>query len=181
MSPVSRGRKRKPGRKRHVSPGAWRLPEAGRTGYVDDLSPLVSEAEVQRALERRRFVMPSSRATIDGEELDWLDPADPDERALLIKGEHPELQDVDTTSAGFSPRFHLTIHEVIANQLWDDDPPEVWQAAQRLRDQGLDRHDVLHRLMDVMVRHMQPVMADKSPFDTDAYRRDLDALGRQDG
>lgn len=171
MSPVSRGRKRKPGRKRHVSRGAWRLPEADRTGNVD-------EAE---ALARRRFVMPSSRATIDGEEIDWLDPADPDERALLIKGEHPELRDADTTSAGFSPRFHLTIHEVIANQLWDDDPPEVWQAAQRLRDQGLDRHDVLHKLMDVMVRHMQPVMADKKPFDTDAYRRDLDALGRQDG
>lgn len=103
---------------------------------------------------------------------------------MLIKGEHPELHealadpDIDTEAADFSPRFHLTMHEVIANQLWDDDPPEVWQAARRLRDQDVERHDILHALLEVMVTHMHPVLVDKKPFDTDAYRRDLNELGR---
>jgi hypothetical protein len=155
------------------------------TVYVDDLSPLASKAEIERTLDRRLFTIPFSGTTIDGEDFERLDASDPDERALLIQGEHPELHealadpDFDTEAAGFSPRFHLTMHEVIANQLWDNDPPEVWQAALRLRDQGVDRHDILHRLLDLMVRHMHPVMVDKKPFDTNAYQRDLNALGRR--
>lgn len=103
---------------------------------------------------------------------------------MLIKGEHPELHqaladpDFDTEAAGFSPRLHLTMHEVIANQLWDNDPPEVWQAARRLRDQGMERHDILHALLEVMVTHMHPGLVHKKPFDSDAYRGDLNDLGR---
>jgi hypothetical protein len=70
------------------------------------------------------------------------------------------------------------MHEVIANQLWDNDPPEVWQAAQRLRDQDMERHDILHALLEVMVAHMHPALVHKKPFDTDAYRRELNDLSR---
>lgn len=194
MSPVSRGRKRKPAKasqKRRAGHQVQDTPRRPRvaqgfdpTVYVDDLSPLVAKAEVERTVDRRMFAMPFFGTTIDGEDFDRLNPADPDERGLLIKGEHPELHealadpDFDTETAGFSPRFHLTMHEVIANQLWDNDPPEVWQAAQRLRDQGGERHDILHTLLEVMVTHMHPVMVDKKPFDTDAYRQDLNDLGR---
>jgi hypothetical protein len=185
VSPVSRGRKRKPVKASQKRQARRQVQHSfDPTVYVDDLSPLVSKVEVERTADRRLFVMPFFGTTIDGEDFDHLNPADPDERALLIKGEHPELHDAlaerdfDTDAAGFSPRFHLTMHEVIANQLWDDDPPEVWQAAQRLRDQGLERHDILHELLEVMVTHMRPVLAKQEPFDSDAYRRDLNALGR---
>jgi len=188
VSPVSRGRKRKPARKGRVRRPVRDMPRVAQSPvpavYLDDLPPSASTAEIERTLDRRRFTMPFSGATIDGEDFDRLNPADPDERGLLIRGEHPELHealadpDFDTKAAGFSPRFHLTMHEVIANQLWDDDPPEVWQAAQRLRDQGVDRHDILHALLELMVTHMHPVMVDKKPFDTDAYRRDLNDLGQ---
>jgi hypothetical protein len=156
------------------------------TVYLDDLPPSASTAEIERTLDRRLFTMPFVGTTIDGEDFDRLNPSDPDQRGLLIKGEHPELHaaladlDFDPKAVGFSPRFHLTMHEVIANQLWANDPPEVWQAAQRLRDQGVDRHNILHALLDVMVTHMHPALANKKPFDTDAYRRDLDDLGRRD-
>jgi hypothetical protein len=190
---VSKGRKRRPakaGRKRHVRRQVQDMRRVEQSSapaaYLDDLPPLVSKAEVERTLDRRLFTMPFFGTTIDGEDFDRLNPSDPDERALLIKGEHPELHealadpDFDSKAVGFSPRFHLTMHEVIANQLWDNDPPEVWQAAQRLRDQGVDRHDILHRLLELMVTHMHPVMVDKKPFDTDAYRRDLHDLGRRE-
>jgi uncharacterized protein DUF1841 len=192
VSPVSKGRKRKPakaGRKEHVTRQVRDTPRveqtAAPTAYLDDLPPLASTAEIERTLDRRQFTMPFTGTTIDGEDFDRLNPSDPDQRGLFIKGEHPELHaaladpDFDPKVVGFSPRFHLTMHEVIANQLWDNDPPEVWQAAQRLRGQAVDRHNILHALLDIMVTHMHPALANKKPFDTDAYRRDLDELGRR--
>ncbi|GAB1515060.1 hypothetical protein [Actinophytocola sp. KF-1] len=65
---------------------------------------------------------------------------------------------------------------MIANQLWADEPPEVWQAAKRLREQGMERHDILHELAGVMAEHMQPTMLRGEPFDEDAYRRALAGL-----
>lgn len=174
MSPVSKGRKRKPAKVGRKGRARGTVAPPG----VDsaDVSP---EGDVESVVERRRFVMPFRRAVIGGEALDGLDPADPEERALLLQGEHPDLPDGDfeTDAEGFSPRFHLTMHEVIANQLWDDEPPEVWRAAVRLRGQGLGRHEILHALMNVMVTHMRPTLAGATPFDTDAYRRELDGLG----
>ena len=38
----------------------------------------------------------------------------------------------------------------MAERLWRGDPPELWEAAQRLLDLGLDRHDVVHALMDAV-------------------------------
>jgi hypothetical protein len=151
------------------------------TPYLADL-PSGTDAAV---LDRRVFAVPHRSTTIHGEGYDGLDLADPDDRGLLIKGEHPQYHEVladplfEGELDGHNPRLHLTMHEVIANQLWDNDPPEVWQAARRLRDQGLDRHDILHGLANVMVEHMHPVLTDKVPFDIDAYRREIDDLGRR--
>ncbi|HEX2809305.1 MAG TPA: hypothetical protein VHN80_24330 [Kineosporiaceae bacterium] len=39
------------------------------------------------------------------------------------------------------------------NQLWDDDPAEVWAAAERLTRSGLRRQQVLERLARVWTTH----------------------------
>lgn len=198
VSPVSKGRKRKPrkgGRRTDVrgdqtdvagTPPDLRSHELGvdLMAYLDDLSQDASPAEVEDTLDRRVFTMPYSGATINDEDLPELDPADPDERGLLIQGEHPEYHEAVTDPAwegaidGVNPRLHLIFHEIIANQLWADDPPEVWQAARRLREEGMDRHDVLHALAAVMAEHVHFVLAHEEPSNPDAYRRALDALGR---
>jgi hypothetical protein len=63
-----------------------------------------------------------------GQYTQWLDPGDPDERALLISAAHPELDtDAETMLVDgreMNPRLHLAIHEIIASQLVDDEPPE---------------------------------------------------------
>jgi hypothetical protein len=69
------------------------------------------------------------------------------------------------------------MHEIVANQLWDDDPPEAWSAAQRLVAQGHDRHDVLHSLADVAVSQLHGALSTGLPIADSAYRRALDALG----
>jgi hypothetical protein len=45
---------------------------------------------------------------------------------------------------------HIERHLVLADRLWRGDPPELWEAAQRLLDAGQDRHLVLHALMSVL-------------------------------
>lgn len=108
----------------------------------------VSESDGDR--ERRlAFAIPPIVASSDcAPEL--LDPADPDDRALLIRAAHPELDARrDTVVVGgreINLRLHLTMHEIVAARLADHDPPEVWATAQRLRALGYDRHEILHML-----------------------------------
>ena len=100
----------------------------------------------------------------------------------MIEGEHPEYHHILTDSAagdeveGVNPRLHLSIHEIVANQLWEDDPPEAWQAARRLRDRGVDRHEILHRLMAVAVDQLHGALTSGTAADTAAYARALDRI-----
>jgi len=58
-------------------------------------------------------------------------------------------REVDISGTKVNPRLHLSMHEIVVNQLWDGIPPETWEAAQRLLAQGHDRHEVLHMLAEV--------------------------------
>jgi hypothetical protein len=139
-------------------------------------------AALEDAIARRAFAMPYVGTTIGDEDYPSLDPADPDDRGLLITGEHPEyhaaLEDpfADAEIDGVNPRLHLAVHEMVANQLWDDDPPEAWRAAQRLLAAGMERHDVLHELAGVATELLWHALTDHRPVDLDAYRAALDAL-----
>jgi hypothetical protein len=150
-------------------------------GRPDRRAAAASPAALQGVLDRRRFAMPYVGTRIGDEDYPRLDPGDPDERRLLIEGEHPEYHDVlhdpgfDGEIDGVDPRLHVAVHEIVATQLWDDDPPEAWKAAQRLVAGGADRHDVLHRLAGVVATHLHATLSGGT-FDLDAYRRDLDSL-----
>jgi len=211
VSPVSRGRRRKSGKKRarpvrpsaagadvvHLHPagqhggsdGSAELEELG--GFEDfdeftdrliaDVIDTVEPEDLPDLLARRLFVTPTDRALVDGEEL-RLDPADPDERALLIRTEHPEYAQAladplsDVTVDGVNPRLHISMHEIVANQLWNDDPPGAWAAAKRALEAGHERHDVLHALADVATRHVWFALHEGRPHDPVAYDRDLAAI-----
>ncbi|MDQ3990299.1 MAG: DUF1841 family protein [Actinomycetota bacterium] len=165
------------------------------TGYADperanplramfaDLDGLADADEVQEAVDRRMFTMPFYGTTIGDEDHPRLDPGDEDDRHLLIVGEHPEYHEAlddptfDGEVDGANPRLHITVHEVVANQLWNDDPPEAWQAAQRLTATGADRHEVLHQIGEVVIHHLYGALTGEH-VDPDAYRRELDNLGR---
>jgi len=44
-----------------------------------------------------------------------------------------------------SEQFVTAAHRVIA-EIWDDDPPETFQAARRMFAAGAARHDIIHAL-----------------------------------
>jgi hypothetical protein len=139
-------------------------------------------ADAQDALNRRMFAMPYFGTRIGDQDYPRLDPSDPDERRLLIQGEHPAYHGAladpafDGEIDGVNPRLHIAIHEVVANQLWDNDPPEAWRAAKRLQEAGVDRHDILHQLGSVVTTHLHGALANRQAVDLAAYRQALDAV-----
>ena len=139
-------------------------------------------ADAQDALDRRMFAMPYFGTRIGEEDYPRLNPGDPDERRLLIEGEHHQYHAAladpafDGEIDGVNPRLHIAIHEVVANQLWEDDPAEAWRAAKRLHDAGVDRHDILHQLGSVVTDHLHGALTNRRAVDPAAYRQALDTL-----
>jgi hypothetical protein len=96
------------------------------------------------ALPRRAFAFPVLRGVHDGVDLTTLDPAEQADRRTLLAADHHEPNGRHTGD------LHIDRHMVLADRLWRGDPPELWEAAQRLLDRGEDRHAVLHTLMYVI-------------------------------
>ena len=134
--------------------------------------------------ERRAFAVAALTGVVDDIDLAMLDPADPDERHILIEAEHPELRkalesdlrEVHIDGQAMNPTLHIAMHEIVANQLWDDDPPEVWQTAKRLTEAGYARHEVLHMLASVVSNEVFDILANHEPADLDRMRAELAAL-----
>jgi hypothetical protein len=133
---------------------------------------------------RLAFAAQPRRGSFDGIDLDLLDPADEDERALLIRAEHPELADaikrgdeeIELDGQAVNPRLHLTIHEILAKQLWENDPPEVWRTARRLLDAGYERHEILHMLGSALAPTLWALLHERGPTGTEGYVRALELL-----
>lgn len=133
---------------------------------------------------RRAFAAPPASGKFDEIDLAMLDPSDPDQRRLLIIAEHPELaaaiaaaqRELHVHGETMSPELHIAMHEIVTNQLWDDDPPEVWQTAKRLVADGYDRHEVLHMLASVVSDHTYDMLTNAKPFDAAKMRGELEQL-----
>lgn len=160
--------------------------DAGKaSGYVAGVDPsvLADPTATRELVARRRFAVATVVTSIDGDDVE-LDPADEDQRELLIVAEHPQYQHVlddpfsDELVNGVNPRLHVALHQVIANQLWEGTPPEVWQAARRLLADGHDRHAILHALAYELSQELHPTLTGQHAPDPDmtAYRARLRKL-----
>ncbi|ACY97174.1 MULTISPECIES: hypothetical protein [Thermomonospora] len=112
------------------------------------------------ALPRRAFALPflNGEHHIPGHgrvDLGTLNPADPGDRWIMLRFEHPD--DADE---------HLMAHERLAVRLWHGDPPQLWETAQALLDRGFERHEILHRLIEVLERHGDDPQALRAQLDT---------------
>jgi len=97
-------------------------------------------------IDRRVFAVPLPIERVDGlaeqsdgsrREASELDAAVPSDRTLLT---------VMEASARGVPQQRFPSFVTVVQQLWDGDPPQVWEAAWRLRDAGRSRDRVLDRL-----------------------------------
>ena len=81
------------------------------------------------ALPRRVFAFPLLRGSYHGTDLATLDPASPRDRRILLAADHDD-------PSGRAGSDHIDRHLALADRLWRGDPPELWDAAQRLLDLG---------------------------------------------
>jgi Domain of unknown function (DUF1841) len=103
--------------------------------------------------DRRSWAMPAGHGSYRGLELELLDPADEYQLTALLQARHAELadaldsgQEMIVDGEPFNPRLHLAMHQIVANQLLADDPPETWQTLQRLAGLGYDWHNIMHMI-----------------------------------
>ena len=130
-------------------------------------------------------------AFLFGELPDWADPDDPDDRDALISlqfsaqqaggddGEDDAYGDdgTDDDEDKDSPdQLRAAFRSAVANQIANDDPPDVWATAQRLLAMGLDREMVLGELVMAMIPQFQAALDSEGPYDLDAYRAALASL-----
>src|ERR1700730_16470392 len=94
-----------------------------------------------------------------GEVPDGMDLDDADVRALLLEEADPS-EDRPAWAA---------LQSVIANQIADDTPAQVWQVAQDLVGRGIDRGVVLEQLTLNLAFFTRRILAEQSPFDEAAY------------
>jgi hypothetical protein len=133
---------------------------------------------------RRLFACPPQTGEIQGIDLAYLDPDDPDDRRFLILADHPELRpaveneirEIELQGQTVNPEMHITLHEVVANQLWDDNPPEAWKTAQRLLRMGYDRHEILHMLAWLVSERLWHALREHRPSEPELYEAALRQL-----
>ena len=132
--------------------------------------------------DRRRFVAdPDVLAALD---LKFEQLSDPDVRSVVIRHEHPEFEQalkedrrqIEGSDGPMNPRLHLKLHEIVATQLWDDSPPEVWDTAVRLLDAGYERHEILHMLARPVSDQIWEALHDERPYDHERHAAALHAL-----
>ncbi|MGH2955204.1 MAG: DUF1841 family protein [Solirubrobacterales bacterium] len=124
------------------------------------------------------------RAEDRGWNLRLLDPEDIEERSLLIRLAHPELdeaiaqnrEEVGVGGETMNPRLHLSIHEVVAAQIIGDDPPEAFATAKRLVELRRDRHEVLHMLGSTVAEQIWSATQSQGRYDPEAHVRALASL-----
>jgi hypothetical protein len=134
--------------------------------------------------ERERLQFIGDPAVMDELELRLEDLADEDLRAVVIRHEHPELEEAlktgvretDGPNGPMNPRLHLLMHGIVATQLWDNSPPEVWETARRLLDSGYERHEILHMLGRPIAEQVWEAWHDERSYDRDAHIAALQAL-----
>jgi hypothetical protein len=186
VSPKSRGRP--PGRGRSQRPASGR--SSGKARPAGAISGLVAEEDTGCWFDeplpgdRRSWAVPPGHGTSHGLDLERLDPDDEDERSFLLEAQHLEMEEAlerheemtGPDGEPVNPTLHVTFHQVIANQLLADDPPETWQTVQRLAGLGYDWHNVMHMVMGPVTGAVWEATAEKRPFNRADFVRRLREL-----
>lgn len=133
--------------------------------------------------DRRSWAVPPTHGTYDGLDLELLNPDDEDQRGILMQAWHPEFaeafhsdEDVLVDGQPVNPRLHVVMHQVVANQLLADDPPETWQTVQRLAGLGYDWHNIMHMIASVVTDDVYRALKEHQRHDPADYARRLSEL-----
>lgn len=169
---------------RQVRKLAARLPKLARAAH-NPMRPYIADVQgnghhgdiLQAVLERRSFAVP-----YPGERL--VEPGTPPELIARLNAQSPDVpKDRDAIVlcellARVLDPADYPYHVHIIEQLWADQPREVWESAQRLRARGLSRERVLELLAGALRPHVREFSGGMGGvgFDATEYLNSLAAL-----
>ncbi len=78
---------------------------------------------------------------------------------------------------GMNPYLHLSLHLALEEQIATHQPPEAAQALERLMRAGMDRHDALHRLLEILAETVYYAQRAGGEPDVAVYALRLRELG----
>ena len=79
---------------------------------------------------------------------------------------------------GHNPVLHITIHQIIENQIAANDPPETAKILQLLIQQGLSRHEAIHQIGTLLAKDIFEAAKSDQAFNKQHYVRRLRQLVR---
>jgi hypothetical protein len=68
------------------------------------------------------------------------------------------------------------MHQIVARQIMDDDPPQTWQAVQRLAGLGYGWHDIMHVIAGLIAGDVHTALAGQREPNPADYARLLAEL-----
>jgi hypothetical protein len=120
-------------------------------------------------------------------EYDPLVEPDPAEWLSLDEGERTALVEEYHRDAGIelpNAKVHAVLHVVVENQIAEGDALPVLRTAERLMDEGLDRHDAIHAIGMVLMGHLSDLLSQAQPASgassNRAYFAELERLTAKD-
>jgi hypothetical protein len=133
--------------------------------------------------DRQSWAVPPGHGIYQDLDLELLNPADEDELGFLMEAMHPQFwraleRGDDLTIGGerINPRLHVLMHQVVANQLLGDKPPETWPTVQRLAGLGYDWHNIMHMISALVAEDFHRATTELRPHDPADYARRLNEL-----
>ena len=89
-----------------------------------------------------------------------------------------EVSDEELERDGTKPVLHVLIHQIIENQIDAQDPPETAETLEQLMQQGLTRHEAVHKIGAVLIGDISEMMQHRQTFDNQRYVQSLRQLVR---
>lgn len=73
--------------------------------------------------------------------------------------------------AVFNPFFHISIHQMVEDQLSTNTPPEAVSFCEAMESKGLSRHDAIHYIMMILIHVIYASATTGAPFDLLRYKQ----------
>ena len=89
-----------------------------------------------------------------------------------------EVSNEELQRDGTNPVMHVLIHQIIENQIAGQSPPETVETLEQLQQQGLSRHEAVHKIGEVLASDMAEMMQTHQTFDNQRYVQSLRQLVR---
>jgi hypothetical protein len=121
---------------------------AAARAYLADLAAGDADAAwLAGSHVRREFAMPFPQDRPD-DKLALLDATDPADRGAFAEAEFADCTPPD----GMTSEQFVAAAQRVIEELWREDPPGTWQAAQRMVAKGKSRHEIIHELAGAAAR-----------------------------